>query len=93
MDEGFSEDSRSQDEGDTPMAFESADTHAVPISPHRAMEYILGLDEADRKGKPDSRMIPGPQLTQTQPSRLLLRSPFGHPPLPSSSTVSAFAYT
>ena len=51
MDEGFSEDSRSQDGGDTPMAFESTDSHVFSVSPQHATEYILGLDEAERRSK------------------------------------------
>lgn len=62
MDEGFSEDSRSQDGGDTPMAFESTDVHAFSMPPQHAMEYILGLDEAERRSKHFTLVISKLQL-------------------------------
>ena len=51
MDEGFSEDTRSQDEADTAMAFDSTEADAFTFSPHTALQYILGLGDGERSGK------------------------------------------
>ena len=51
MDEGFSEDTRSQDEADTAMVFDSTETDAFSFSPHTALQYILGLGDGERSGK------------------------------------------
>ena len=50
MDEGFSEDTRSQDEADTAMGFDNSETDAFSFSPHTALQYIVGLGDGERSG-------------------------------------------
>ena len=50
MDEGFSEETRSQDEADTAATFESSELRAVPVSPQQAMHLVLALNEEERRG-------------------------------------------
>lgn len=58
VDEGYSEETRSQDDLDSPMRLESIsdDTATVPINDLPALPpAILALSEAERSGKLDSR--------------------------------------
>ena len=59
IDEGYSEETRSQDELDSSMQLEGSPEDMVPNSLRSAMSTIMSLDEAEKSGMDPLLINPG----------------------------------